>query len=350
MVLGVWLRLCLSSGLIGETHLLFGTAFVPTTTVAPTITTTRITRIRNKSDHLSSFYYRPDPLSLARHGDNDNLTSHNNDDDDDDDKNHRISQQASQTLTPDSRPRRRRHHHSFVDAVTLKESVDIVNVVESFGLSQFTRPHPHSAMALCPFHKDTHPSLRIDGKKQLYKCFACGAGGDVYQFVRQYQEKETGTEWSFPQAVTYVHEHWGGGGGGGTTTSNTLPTKTLSLEDQAKKDRLYVANAAAAAFYANQLTMPSAGAARSYLVQRGLSVTAARTFAMGYATDVYFGGSTTTASWGDGSLVQHLQGLNFTAQEIVDAGLAVLTKRSASQQTKTGTNTSTTTGTFLYSQ
>ena len=42
--------------------------------------------------------------------------------------------------------------------------------------------------ALCPFHSDTKPSLKVNDQKGLYKCFACGAGGDAINFVKEYKK------------------------------------------------------------------------------------------------------------------------------------------------------------------
>ena len=78
---------------------------------------------------------------------------------------------------------------SLISAETiekLKESVDIVSVIESYGLEKFTRKSHLSAQAVCPFHDDHNPSMSIDSNRRIFKCFACGEGGDVFRFVRSY--------------------------------------------------------------------------------------------------------------------------------------------------------------------
>jgi hypothetical protein len=91
-----------------------------------------------------------------------------------------------------------------------------------------------------------------------------------------------------------------------------------------KRQRLLLANAAAGDYFCrNLITLPQAGVARTHLSERNIAPATVREFALGYAPDSYFSGPT---QWGDGSLVQHLQSLNFTSQEIVDAGLATITK------------------------
>ena len=86
----------------------------------------------------------------------------------------------------------------------LKDSVDIVSVIESYQLDGFKR-NGDRATAICPFHNDHNPSLSIVSFRQIYKCFACGAGGDVFRFVQEYsklpgQEQEL----SFGMAVRHI--------------------------------------------------------------------------------------------------------------------------------------------------
>jgi len=86
-----------------------------------------------------------------------------------------------------------------------------------------------------------------------------------------------------------------------------------------------LANAAAAAFYIKSLiTVPAAGVARSHILERGLSPTAVKAFAMGYAPDAYF--RVNKGEWAKGSLVHHLRDLGFTPTEVLEAGLATRTK------------------------
>jgi hypothetical protein len=213
----------------------------------------------------------------------------------------------------------------------LKESVDIVSVIESYGLERFERKGDNRAAALCPFHNDGNPSLNIDGNRRLYKCFACGAGGDVFNFVREFG-KLKGQEMTFYEAVRHVSSEFGDGNVGASATSYSggpRMSEEKRQELQTKKERVALANAAAATFYTQCLAQPSGGRARSHLQSRGLPAVAARSFALGYAPDVYFGGGRPNAQWGVGSLVDHLRDFEFTAQEILDAGLAIQTKKSA---------------------
>lgn len=226
----------------------------------------------------------------------------------------------------------------------LRDDVDIVAVIESYGLSQFKRSGDNRATCICPFHDDRNPSLSIDGTRGIFKCFSCGAGGNVFNFVREYSKLE-GEEISFYKTVKFVNDNFSNG--------FKLPlfdgysgTSTFSQEAAAKRERILQANLAAAAFFEKSLvSAPTAGLARSHLRSRGLSAQTVRSFAIGFAPDSYFNAEQSGPSrrWGEGSLVDHLREKNFTAAEIVDAGLAILTKKRR-QPKEYATNSTNTTG------
>jgi DNA primase len=203
----------------------------------------------------------------------------------------------------------------------MKESIDIISVIESYDLDRFERKSDDRATALCPFHDDENPSLSIDRTRKMYKCFSCGAGGDAFRFVREYS-KLKGQQMSFYEAVLEVSTKFGDGHVEGIGKS----VQAESPELRQRKERTLYANAVAAAFYATCLTKPSAGGARQYLRQRGLTPEAVRTFALGFAPDFYYGANRSRKKWGEDSLVQHMQSLNFTVDELLEAGLATETK------------------------
>eukprot|EP00557_Chaetoceros_sp_GSL56_P011568 CAMPEP_0176487182 /NCGR_PEP_ID=MMETSP0200_2-20121128/5981_1 /TAXON_ID=947934 /ORGANISM="Chaetoceros sp., Strain GSL56" /LENGTH=1054 /DNA_ID=CAMNT_0017883965 /DNA_START=172 /DNA_END=3336 /DNA_ORIENTATION=+ len=122
----------------------------------------------------------------------------------------------------------------------------------------------------------------------------------------------------------------------GNATRTMSPEKMKKLREQNhKKERILLANSVAAEFYARTLiTNPAAGCCRSYLYQRGITPAMVRTFALGFAPDAYYGYNNTKVNkntWGNGSLVERLKELNFTTQEILDAGLATVTSRARSR-------------------
>lgn len=215
----------------------------------------------------------------------------------------------------------------------LRESVDIISVIESYGLDQFQRKGDSRATAICPFHDDKNPSLNIDGNRRIYKCFSCGAGGDVFRFVQEFS-KVQGQEMPFYQAVRHVSTEFGDGA---IVASARSPK--MSEEERKRKDRIYLANAAAADFYRDCLLKPFAGGARYHLSSRGLTPATVRTFALGFAPDFYFTKGSRNQVWGEGSLVSHLQKFGFSPKEILESGLAIRTKKAENEFYKSlGTN------------
>lgn len=106
----------------------------------------------------------------------------------------------------------------------IKSSVSLVDVIESYNLPHFTRssssnsysPTTATAKACCPFHDDHNPSMSIDNSRGLYKCFVCDAGGDVFNFIREYdyldKTKKGGggqKKMGYMQAVEYVAREFG---------------------------------------------------------------------------------------------------------------------------------------------
>jgi hypothetical protein len=93
----------------------------------------------------------------------------------------------------------------------IKTSISIIDAIESYNLPNFARTNAHSAKACCPFHDDNNPSMSIDDNRGLYKCFACGAGGDLYNFIREYDALDGKKEkMGFMQAVQYAAKEFGG--------------------------------------------------------------------------------------------------------------------------------------------
>ena len=80
-----------------------------------------------------------------------------------------------------------------VDAV--RQKADIVQVVSKYLKVQRSG---NDYRALCPFHDDHSPSMHISPSRQIFKCFVCGAGGNVFTFVQRYENV------SFPEAVQEV--------------------------------------------------------------------------------------------------------------------------------------------------
>src|ERR1039458_3673531 len=84
----------------------------------------------------------------------------------------------------------------------LKSSVDIVNVVGEYVRLRKSGPQRYSG--LCPFHTEKTPSFSVHAARQFYKCFGCGEGGDVFNFVQKIEGI------SFYEALKLLAERHGG--------------------------------------------------------------------------------------------------------------------------------------------
>ncbi len=119
--------------------------------------------------------------------------------------------------------------------------------------------------ARCPFHQEKTPSFNVNPEKQFYYCFGCGAGGDVFSFLKQHEKME------FADAVRFLAKR------AGIELPRTIGEKAEGTEV------LYAANAYAARFFQRNLKGAQGREAREYLARRGISDEVAETFNLGYA-------------------------------------------------------------------
>ncbi|MGL1903723.1 MAG: DNA primase [Fibrobacterales bacterium] len=153
----------------------------------------------------------------------------------------------------------------YFDAVILEElkgQADIASVIQAYLPVKRTG---NSYKCVCPFHNDHSPSMHITPSMGIYKCFACGAGGDVIKFVQEHDRIE------FPAAVERVAE----------LTGYQLPEKE-TMKEGASRDLTQI-NEFSAYFFYNQLK--AAPQAVEYLKNRGLSAETCATFKLGWAPD-----------------------------------------------------------------
>lgn len=153
-----------------------------------------------------------------------------------------------------------------MDAVEqIKQRASIVEIA-----SQYTSLKKRGSrfIGLCPFHSEKTPSFMVDEDKQLYHCFGCGAGGDIFTLI---MEKES---LGFPEAVRYLAEKY----------NIELPKKKLSPKAQSMKEKLLKITSDALAFYKKNLFNTSEGKkALEYLKTRGVSEDTIDKFKIGYA-------------------------------------------------------------------
>ncbi len=179
------------------------------------------------------------------------------------------------------------------DIARVRDAIEIVSFVsESVMLKKKGRLY----WGLCPFHAEKTPSFKVDPATQLWHCFGCGAGGDVFGYAMQREHLE------FPEAVRMLADR----------ARIELREEGESVP-HGKRERLTEACKAAAEFYHHTLTHSKhkeVSEAREYLRSRGMGIEAARRFTLGYAP-------------GDRkSLARELTGKGFTAKELIDANLA----------------------------
>lgn len=183
------------------------------------------------------------------------------------------------------------------DIATVRERARIEDVVGDHVALR--KAGAGSMKGLCPFHDEKTPSFQVRPQVGLFHCFGCGEGGDVIAFVMKIDHL------GFTDAVERLAARVGVElrfEDGGTGASRPRPAA-------GQRQRLVEANAAAAAFYADQLRSPEAQPGRALLTQRGFDAGSAATFGVGFAPRS-----------GD-ALFTHLRGRGFSDDELVAAGL-----------------------------
>ena len=181
----------------------------------------------------------------------------------------------------------------------LRSRSDIVQIVSGYvALTKKGRKY----WGLCPFHGEKTPSFSVDGEHQLYYCFGCKAGGNVFHF---YMEME---HCSFNEAVAQLAER----------AHMALPELERDEDYERRRtqrERLLAANREAARFYHDTLFTPAGAPALAYLRKRGLSDGVIRRFGLG-------------ASPQDWSVLSdRLLSRGYTLDELTLAGLTVRKKK-----------------------
>ncbi len=156
---------------------------------------------------------------------------------------------------------------SFADRV--KQQADIVRVIGEYVR---LKKSGQNFSGLCPFHQEKTPSFSVSPVKQMYYCFGCGKGGDVFQFVMELEKSP------FPEAVRTVAEKCG--------IAIPKPRERSPEERRENQQRtaLVDMHREAAAFFAKHLLQsPEGKAALGYLEDRGLDHEAITRFGLGFA-------------------------------------------------------------------
>ena len=151
----------------------------------------------------------------------------------------------------------------FIDR--LREQIDIVEVI---GQYVSLKKRGKNWVGLCPFHSERTPSFTVTPDKNFYKCFGCGAAGDVYTFLMEHQKL------TFMQAVEFLAERLG----------IQVPKSDIPQKEDAEREKLFYTNTFAAEYYHRLLVSEDEGrGALQYLRGRGLDQSLIDNFQLGWA-------------------------------------------------------------------
>lgn len=176
------------------------------------------------------------------------------------------------------------------DAVAeVRSRADIVEVV---GDVVVLKRSGRNFTGLCPFHQERSPSFNVNPERQIFRCFGCGEGGDVFSFVMKAQHQ------TFPEALKTLADRYG----------VTLPERRQESDE---KVRIREANEIAAEYYTWLLEHPEHGAfGRAYLDNRGVGAAIRKKFRLGLAPNGWDG------------LYKHLAERKVAAEVMVAGALA----------------------------
>lgn len=145
------------------------------------------------------------------------------------------------------------------------------NIVDIIGGYVRLQKKGSSYFGLCPFHNEKSPSFSVSPNKQMYYCFGCGAGGNVFTFIMEYENQ------TFPEAVKILADRAG----------IALPEAELTEEQKRERNKrqlLLEINKMAANYFYYQLNGDQGQQAREYLENRRLSKETQIHFGLGYAS------------------------------------------------------------------
>jgi len=192
----------------------------------------------------------------------------------------------------------------FIPENTLEDILSRVDIVEVVSDYVRLKKKGKNYVGPCPFHQERDPSFTVSSEKQIFYCFGCGAGGNVFKFLMLYEGL------TFQESVENLARRVG----------VTLPAagKGFNQQRQKKVDLAFKVNLLAKEFFQHVLNQwEEAVPAREYLQRRGLSPEIISRFELGYAPGAWRG------------LVRHLNKNGVSADILISLGLAARGKRGA---------------------
>lgn len=147
----------------------------------------------------------------------------------------------------------------------IRQKIDIVDLISEYiPLVQKGKNY----FGVCPFHNDTNPSMSVSREKQIYKCFSCGASGNAFNFIMDYDHIE------FKEAIKVLGEKAG------------VEVKGITVAPKVTKyDRFYDIYDLANKYYQNNLNSKAGQNAKKYLEQRHIDEELIKEFGIGLALD-----------------------------------------------------------------
>ena len=176
---------------------------------------------------------------------------------------------------------------------------DIVDVISGYVRIQ---KKGSSYFGLCPFHSEKSPSFSVSPDKQMYYCFGCGAGGNIFTFLMSYEN------YTFQEAVAELAKRAG----------VALPEAEYSEETRKRdsmRSKLLEINKEAAKYYYYLLRTPKGAAGYKYLSGRRLSEEAMKQFGLGFA------------NVSNSELISYLKSKGYEDKLIMEAGLAAFDEK-----------------------
>lgn len=173
----------------------------------------------------------------------------------------------------------------------IKSRCDIVNVISNYIN---IKPSGANYKGLCPFHGEKTPSFYINTSKQIYKCFGCGEGGDIINFIMRIENLD------FMDAVKLLANRCG------IEINTNVDESTKERMEKSKK--FQDIHIEAARFYFSNL-IKSKNPGYEYLRKRGLDDKIIKKFGLGYSLD----------SWD--SLINYLISIGYKNEDLIDCGL-----------------------------
>jgi DNA primase len=190
------------------------------------------------------------------------------------------------------------------DVDEVKTRLDIADIV---GSRITLKKAGRNFKALCPFHNEKSPSFIVSPDRQTFKCFGCGKGGSVIDFVMEYEHLD------FPEALELLAEKAG----------VKLTHRPADTPESRVRRQIFEVNHLAAEFYHYLLTKHALGErARDYLKNRGVSDKVIKTFMLGYSPN----------SW-DG-LLKFLLKKGYDGKLLEQAGLVIRSNRNYQDQAR----------------